>query len=126
MMGDINCRQYDQTLVVRSFNCTSAPGTTRIAVSLSSYISYQWRHEYNNCMEKCIFPVIFVCSKQKLLIVFSIFEGESLTSLSTQFRISQPSISRIIPEVCQAIYDNLQPAYMKASIIRTTFLKTEV
>ncbi|KAG0714513.1 Protein ANTAGONIST OF LIKE HETEROCHROMATIN PROTEIN 1 [Chionoecetes opilio] len=39
--------------------------------------------------------------------------GESQQSLSYQFRVSQPLISMIIPSVCTAIYEALQPDYMR-------------
>lgn len=39
--------------------------------------------------------------------------GESLRTLSHQFRISHNLISTIIPAVCQAIYQVLQPTYIR-------------
>ncbi|KAK4314364.1 hypothetical protein Pmani_006866 [Petrolisthes manimaculis] len=39
--------------------------------------------------------------------------GETQTSLSYQFRVSQNLISLIIPETCSAIYEALQPIYMR-------------
>lgn len=39
--------------------------------------------------------------------------GESLTSLSDQFLISQGLISEIVPEVCSAIYKVLQPEVLR-------------
>ncbi|XP_071961474.1 uncharacterized protein [Antedon mediterranea] len=39
--------------------------------------------------------------------------GESYTSLAYQHRISKQSISKLIPEVCEAIYDSLKDEYMK-------------
>lgn len=41
--------------------------------------------------------------------------GESFSSLQYLFKISQSSISSIIPEVCEAIYKVLKETYMKVS-----------
>lgn len=39
--------------------------------------------------------------------------GDSITTLAQLFRISQPSIYSILPEVCQALYDCLKDEFMK-------------
>lgn len=41
--------------------------------------------------------------------------GESFMSLQYIFRIPQPTISRIVPEVCDAIYTVLKDRFMKVS-----------
>ena len=43
--------------------------------------------------------------------------GQSLTSLQYSSRISLSSLSAIIPETCQAIYDELKNDYLKVSFI---------
>ena len=40
--------------------------------------------------------------------------GETHISLSFQFRIGRQTISKIIPETCQAIFDALSEAYLKS------------
>ncbi|XP_033104337.1 uncharacterized protein LOC117106923 [Anneissia japonica] len=41
--------------------------------------------------------------------------GESYTSLAYQHRVSEQSLSRLIPEVCEAIYNSLKDEYMKVN-----------
>ncbi|KAI4472002.1 hypothetical protein MML48_1g12228 [Holotrichia oblita] len=42
--------------------------------------------------------------------------GESYKSLSFSFRVGHSTISRIVPEVCTAIYKNLKTTYLKVGI----------
>jgi hypothetical protein len=44
---------------------------------------------------------------------FLLFAGELLKSLSFQFRIGLSTLTRTIPEVCDAIYNNLKEEFMK-------------
>lgn len=54
-----------------------------------------------------------VTAEERLAITLRyLVTGESQSSLSYQFRVSQNLISSIIPEVCTAIYHALQPKYM--------------
>ncbi|XP_050715779.1 uncharacterized protein LOC126998330 [Eriocheir sinensis] len=55
-----------------------------------------------------------VTAEERLAITMRhLVTGESQQSLSYQFRVSQPLISKIIPSVCTAIYEVLQPIYMR-------------
>ncbi|KAK4883934.1 hypothetical protein RN001_000205 [Aquatica leii] len=46
--------------------------------------------------------------------------GDSYKSLMYLFRIPANTISTIIPEVCQAIYDVLKDEYLKCSTVSQT------
>lgn len=39
--------------------------------------------------------------------------GSSMTSLSYEFRLSKTSVSRIVPETCEAIYNTMKDTYLK-------------
>lgn len=60
-------------------------------------------------------------AKVKLEITLSyLATGNSYRSLQRQFRVSRPAISKFIPEVCDAIYENLKE-YIKVSA-KTKFI----
>ena len=44
------------------------------------------------------------------------FSGDASCSLQYLFRIPPCTIGRIVPEVCQAIYDNLKEEYLKVCV----------
>ncbi|XP_045134474.1 uncharacterized protein LOC123518032 isoform X2 [Portunus trituberculatus] len=50
-------------------------------------------------------------------------QGETYRSLSCQFRISHNLILSIVPEVCQAVYKVLQPAYVNLPKTAEEWLK---
>jgi len=39
--------------------------------------------------------------------------GESYTSLAYSYRVGQPTITKVIPEVCKELWDQLAPIVMK-------------
>lgn len=47
--------------------------------------------------------------------------GDSFKSLSYLFRISQPSITKIVPETCEAIFQSLKGRHLKVQIISIHF-----
>lgn len=48
------------------------------------------------------------------------FSGDSYHSLMYLFRIPVCTISKIVPEVCKALYDTLHEEYLKVSTINIT------
>ena len=59
----------------------------------------------------CLFWMIY----KKLAIIFliNIFLGESFRSLSFQYRIGERTVSNIISETCQALYEAMKQQYLK-------------
>ncbi|KAJ8414344.1 hypothetical protein AAFF_G00052140 [Aldrovandia affinis] len=77
--------------------------TSRLAELVSPFIQRQ-----NTNFKDCISP------GKRLVVTLRFLEtGESFKSLSSQFRIAQPTLSLIIPETCRVIYEVLKDKYLK-------------
>jgi len=65
-------------------------------------------------MNKLTTPILLIHSTHKdFFLQARLFAGESFRSLSYHFRINNTTIGQIISEVCQALYNRLQPEYLK-------------
>ena len=57
----------------------------------------------------------------KLAATIRFLAGASYTDFQHLFRIHKSTLARIIPEVCNAIYENLKDQYMQVSVFFTRY-----
>jgi hypothetical protein len=69
-------------------------------------------------MRECIKPAEMCC-----LAIRYLATGESFRSLEFQFRISRVTISKIVVEVCQALYEVMGPKYLATPKTQEEWLK---
>lgn len=70
----------------------------------------------NSCEQKMIFNFnqLFIFLFDTLIIFVS---GESYTSLQYQYRIEKSTLSKIIPETCEAIYSVLKDDFLTVNVL---------
>ena len=75
-------------------------------------------HKKDTVMRECVKPAEMCC-----LAIRYLATGESFHSLEFQFRMSRVTISKIIIEVCQALYEVMAPIYLCTPKTQEEWLK---
>lgn len=65
-----------------------------------------------------------ITAEQKLIVTLRyLATGESFRSLQFNYRISESAISRFIPVVCEAIYEELKGDYLKVGMVSILYIQ---
>ena len=75
-------------------------------------------HKKDTVMRECVKPAEMCC-----LAIRYLATGESFHSLEFQFRMSRVTISKIVIEVCQALYEVMGPIYLPTPKTQGEWLK---
>ena len=75
-------------------------------------------HRKDTVMRECVKPAEMCC-----LAIRYLATGESFHSLEFQFRMSRVTISKIVIEVCQALYEVMGPIYLSTPKTQEEWLK---